>query len=70
MFHIVIYYMEQGNSYPLTFVDYNFMVPSPGVIMFDAELDPKLLCVKDGDKFEVSVKNGRIIFRGIERKKD
>ena len=62
--------MEQHNQYPLTFIDYNFMVPSPGVIMFDAELNPDQLCVKDGDKFEVSIKNGRITFRGIERKKD
>lgn len=57
-------------QYPLTFLDYTFMVPSPGIIMFDAELDPDKLCVKDGDKFEVRIKDGRIIFRGIERKKD
>jgi hypothetical protein len=60
----------EASQYPLTFVDYNFMVPSPGVIIFDAELDPNMLCVKDGDKFEVRITNGRITFRGIERKKD
>jgi hypothetical protein len=60
----------ENNQYPLTFIDYTFMVPSPGVIMFDEEVNPDHLCVRDGDKFEVSIKNGRITFRGIERKKD
>jgi hypothetical protein len=46
------------------------MVPTPGIIVFDQEVDPNLLCVKDGDRFEVNIVNGKITFRGIERKKD
>ena len=60
--------MEQSSQYPLTFLDYTFMVPVPGIIMFDEELNPDQLCVRDGDKFEVKIINGRVTFRGIERK--
>jgi hypothetical protein len=54
---------------PLTFIDYTFTVPSPGVIIFDEEVNPDHLCVKDGDKFEVKINNGKITFVGIDRKK-
>lgn len=57
-------------EYPLTLVDYNILVPSPGIILFDEEMKPEHLCVKDGDKFEVIIKDGRIMFRGLSRKKD
>ena len=57
-------------EYPLTLVDYNILVPSPGIILFDEELSPEHLCVKDGDKFEVIIKDGRVMFRGLSRKKD
>ena len=59
----------ENNQYPLTFVDYNIIVPSSGVIIFDDELSPELLGVKNGDIFEVIVKDGKIMFRGIKRSK-
>lgn len=58
----------ESNEYPLTFIDYSFIVPTPGIIMFDTELKPEQLCVRDGDIFEVIVKDGRITFRGVSRK--
>jgi len=58
----------ENREYPLLFIDYTITVPTPGVIMFDAEINPDHLCVKDGDTFEVSVKDGRITFRGISRR--
>lgn len=57
-------------EYPLTFVDYNIVVPTPGIIMFDEEMKPEQLSVKDGDTFEVVIKDGRIRFVGKSRKKD
>ena len=61
--------MENERSYPLTFLDYTIMVPTPGVIMFDEEMNPDHLCVRDGDVFKVNIKNGRITFTGISREK-
>jgi hypothetical protein len=61
--------MENKKSYPLTFLDYTIMVPTPGIIMFDEEMNPDHLCVRDGDIFKVSVKDGRISFIGISREK-
>jgi hypothetical protein len=49
-----------ANIYPVTFVDYNMIVLSPGVIIFDEELNADSFGVKDGDKFEVRIKDGRI----------
>ena len=60
----------EHNQYPLTFVDYNIVVPSPGIIMFDEEMKADQLCVKDGDTFQVIIKDGRITFHGLSRKKD
>lgn len=60
----------EANQYPITFVDYSIMVPSPGVIMFDEEMNPDQLCVKDGDIFKVVITDGRIRFVGVNRKKD
>jgi len=36
--------------------------------MFDAEINPDHLCVKDGDTFEVNIKDNRIYFHGVNRK--
>jgi hypothetical protein len=58
----------EANQYPITFIDYTIMVPAPGIIIFDAEMNPDHLCVKDGDIFEAIVKDGKIMFRGISRK--
>jgi len=58
----------ETNQYPITFVDYNIMVPSPGVIMLDEEMKPDQLCVKDGDTFKVVITDGRIRFVGVSRK--
>jgi len=58
----------ESQNYPLTFIDYNIIVPSPGIIMFDEEMNPDQLCVKDGDTFEVKIINNRITFRGVSRK--
>ena len=60
----------EHNQYPVTFLDYTIVVPTPGIIMFDEEMNPDYLCVKDGDIFEVIIKDGRITFRGLSRKKD
>ena len=60
----------EHNQYPLTFVDYTIIVPTPGIIMFDEEMKADQLCVKDGDTFQVIIKDGRITFRGLSRKKD
>jgi hypothetical protein len=57
-------------KYPITFIDYNIVVPTPGIIMFDEEINPDQLCVKDGDIFEAVVKDGKIRFVGKSRKKD
>lgn len=65
--YIYIIYMETQN-YPLTFIDYTIIVPAPGIIMFDEEINPDHLCVRDGDTFEVVITNGKIMFRGISRK--
>ena len=46
--------------YPITFMDYVIIVPSPGIIIFDHEMKADQLCVKDGDKFEVVINDGRI----------
>lgn len=51
---------EVEKIYPITFMDYNIIVPSQGVIIFDEEMTADKLCVKNGDKFEVVIKNGRI----------
>jgi len=59
--------MEE-QKYPITFLDYNIIVPIPGIILFDEEMKPENLCVKDGDTFEVVITNGKIMFRGISRK--
>lgn len=60
----------EHNQYPITFVDYSIMVPSPGVIMLDEEMNAEQLCVKDGDMFKVVITNGRIRFVGVSRNKD
>lgn len=60
----------ESDQYPLTFVDYTIIVPTPGIIMFDEEMKADQLCVKDGDTFQVIIKDGRITFRGLSRKKD
>lgn len=57
-------------KYPVTFLDYNIIVPAPGIIMFDEEINPDQLCVKNGDIFEAVVENGRLRFVGKSRKKD
>jgi len=59
--------MEQANQYPLTFIDYTFVVLSPGVIVFDEEMKADQLCVKDGDTFKVVINEGRIRFVGVSR---
>ena len=51
---------EVEKIYPITFIDYNIIVPSQGVIIFDEEMTADKLCVKNGDKFEVVIENGRI----------
>lgn len=51
---------EVEKIYPITFMDYNIIVPSQGVIIFDEEMTADKLCVKNGDKFEVVIENGRI----------
>lgn len=61
--------MEQSRDFPITFVDYTFMVPAPGLIIFDAELNPEQIFVRDGDTFEAIVKDGRLTFRGVSRRK-
>ncbi len=38
---------------PTTFVDYIFKTGPDGSIFFDEELDPDLLGIKTGDRFEV-----------------
>jgi hypothetical protein len=58
----------ENRNYPLLFIDYTITVPTPGVIMFDAEINPDHLCVKDGDTFEVNIKDNRIYFHGVNRK--
>ena len=58
----------ENKNYPLLFIDYTITVPVPGVIMFDAEINPDQLCVKDGDTFEVNIKDNRIYFHGVSRK--
>jgi hypothetical protein len=58
---------EVERIYPITFVDYVIIVPSQGVIMFDEEMKAEQLCVNDGDKFEVAIKNGRITMLKIEQ---
>ena len=58
------------NQYPITFVDYIITVPTPGIILFDEEMKPEQLSVRDGDTFEVVITNGRIKFVGKSRKKD
>lgn len=57
----------ENNQYPITFVDYNIMVPMPGKIMFDEEMKPEQLSVRDGDIFKVNIINGRIVFTGVSR---
>lgn len=37
------------------FMDYTFKVTAAGDIIMDEELDPNLLGVKNGDKFEVVI---------------
>lgn len=61
--------MENERMYPITFVDYTIIVPTPGVIMFDREINPDHLSVRDGDVFKVSIRNGQITFTGISREK-
>ena len=61
--------MENNKSYPITFLDYTIIVPMPGVIMFDEEMNPDQLCVRDGDIFKVNINNGRITFTGVSREK-
>jgi hypothetical protein len=58
----------ESNEYPITFLDYVITVPTPGIIMFDSEMKPEQLCVRDGDMFEVIITNGVIKFRGVSRK--
>jgi hypothetical protein len=58
----------ENREYPLLFIDYTITVPTPGVIMFDPEINPDHLCVKDGDVFKAIVKDGRISFHGVSRK--
>ena len=58
----------ENREYPLLFIDYTITVPVPGVIMFDAEINPDPLCVKDGDTFKVIIKENRIYFHGVSRK--
>ena len=58
----------ENKNYPLLFIDYTITVPVPGVIMFDAEINPDQLCVKDGDTFKVIIKENRIYFHGVSRK--
>lgn len=60
----------EDTQYPITFVDYTITVPTPGIIMFDEEMKADQLCVKDGDTFEVIIKDGKIRFVGKSRKKD
>lgn len=60
----------EDNRYPITFIDYNIVVPTSGFIVFDDEISPELLGVKHGDIFEVIVKDGKVMFRGISRKND
>jgi hypothetical protein len=58
----------ENREYPLLFIDYTITVAVPGVIMFDSEINPDHLCVKDGDIFKVIIKDGRICFHGVSRK--
>jgi hypothetical protein len=51
---------EVKRIYPITFLDFNIIVPSPGIIIFDHEMKADQLCVKNGDKFEVVINDGRI----------
>ncbi len=60
----------KNKQYPITFLDYIITVPMPGVIMFDEEINPDYLYVKDGDMFKVVINDGRIKFVGVSRKKD
>jgi hypothetical protein len=55
-------------QYPITFLDYTIIVPMPGIIMFDEEMNPEQLCVKDGDTFKVVITDNRIRFVGVSRK--
>jgi ArsR family metal-binding transcriptional regulator len=57
---------EIEKKYPITFIDYSIIVPSPGIIIFDHEMKADQLCVKDGDKFEVVINDGRISMFKIE----
>ena len=43
------------NQPVMRFMDYSFVVSSLGDIVFDEELDPKALNVKNGDKFEAVI---------------
>lgn len=58
----------ENREYPLLFIDYTITVAVPGVIMFDPEINPDHMCVKDGDIFKVIIKDGRICFHGVSRK--
>lgn len=58
----------ENRNYPLTLIDYTIIVPMPGIIMFDTEMNPDYLCVKDGDIFKVIIKDNKISFHGVSRK--
>jgi hypothetical protein len=58
----------ENTKYPITFLDYTIIVPMPGIIMFDEEINPDALCVRDGDTFKVVIDEGRIRFVGVSRK--
>ncbi len=48
----------------MLFVDYTFSLIGENILM-DDELTPEHIKVKDGDKFEVVIKNNQILFRKI-----
>ena len=48
----------------MLFVDYTFSLVGNNILM-DDELTPEHIKVKDGDKFEVVIKNNQILFRKI-----
>jgi hypothetical protein len=59
--------MNNDPQFPITFVDYNIIVPSEGVIIFDAELNPNNMHVKNGDMFEAVVKDNRLTFMRVSK---
>jgi hypothetical protein len=50
----------------MKFLDYTFTLVSESDIIFDNELTANQLNVKDGDKFEVCIIEGMIVFKKLQ----